>query len=263
MTSNIRILVAEDNEVNQHLIQRILSRLGYEPVLAKNGVQVLNKMDKQSFDLILMDIQMPEMDGITTTKLIRAHYESEKQPVIFALTAETATEGIEKYYSAGMNGILSKPIQIDQLVKVIDGVSSKANHTPVEIHSDNKAVALTSFSVLDADVIVEFMELMGDDGTDAAKHLIDLFFQGTPELIQKIETAYGQQDLAEVKKLVHTLKGSSSQIGAKRLEQFCVRLEGLLNQFGLEPFGTFITGIKQEFRMLEESLKDFLIRLNN
>ena len=263
MTSNLRILLAEDNEVNQHLMLRILNRIGYNAVLAKNGIQVLNKMDKQDYDLILMDIQMPGMDGITATKLIRAHYAPEKQPAIYALTADTADEGLDRYMAAGMNGMLSKPIQVDDLRRVIEKVANKTQEQEsVEIHSDNKASALTSYPVLDTEVLGDFMKLMGEDGQDSARHLIELYQQGTPELLQKIQTAYSQNDLDDLLKLVHTLKGSSSQIGARRMEQFCVRLEVLLKQSGIEPFTTFLPGIKQEYTVLSDALEEFMAGWN-
>ena len=117
MRTELKILLAEDNDVNQHLMMRVLNRIGYEAVLAKTGVQVLNKMDREDFDVILMDIQMPEMDGITATKLIRAHYPPEKQPRIIALTAEV--EGREKYLAAGMDDILTKPVQIEAITAML------------------------------------------------------------------------------------------------------------------------------------------------
>lgn len=257
MPSNLRILLAEDNEVNQHLMMRILSRIGYDATLAKNGIQVLNKMDKQDYDVILMDIQMPAMDGLTATKLIRAHYAPDKQPKIIALTAETSMEGREKFLAAGMNGMLTKPVDIDDLVAVLGKLSNEPQPEEDESPSDNKASALSDYPVLDENVIGDFMKLMGEDGQDSARHLIDLYKQGTPELIGKIEKADNQKNLPEVQKLIHTLKGSSSQVGARRMEQFCIRLEVLLKRSGIEPFGAFISGIKQELSVLNEALDDF------
>lgn len=256
--SNLRILLAEDNEVNQHLMMRILSRIGFEATLAKNGIQVLNKMDKQDFDVILMDIQMPGMDGLTATKLIRAHYAPEKQPKIIALTAETSMEGKERFLSAGMNGMLTKPVDIDELVAVLNKITNTKQPEEVENHLDNKASAISDYPILEISVIGDFMTLMAEDGQDSARHLIDLYKKDTPELIKKIELATNRKNLTEVQKLIHTIKGSSSQIGARRMEQFCIRLEGLLKRSGIEPFGTFVSGIKQEYSVLVEALDEFV-----
>ncbi|MBA4383834.1 MAG: hypothetical protein C0410_03795 [Anaerolinea sp.] len=256
--SDLRILLAEDNEVNQHLMLRILARVGYDAVLAKTGIQVLNKMDRQDFDIILMDIQMPDMDGVTATKLIRAHYAPEKQPKIIALTAESSTEGREEYFAAGMNDVLTKPVQIDALVNILANISVQTEDAEGSQRDQNKAASLNDFPILDESVMHDFMSLMGDEGKESALHLVDLFKSGTPGLIEQIETTSDKKNKDELLRALHTLKGSSSQVGGRRMEQFCSRLEVLVKQSGIEPFVTFIPGIKQEFFELRMALDEFL-----
>jgi response regulator RpfG family c-di-GMP phosphodiesterase len=213
--------------------------------------------------LILMDIQMPDMDGITATQLIRAHYAPEKQPKIIALTAEALTEGVEKYLKVGMNGVLNKPVQIDELVSALSGISREALlQSHAEDLSQNKASSLSEFPTLDTSVIDDFMKLMSEEGKESAIHLIDLYKNGTPDLIGKIEGAFAQRNLKELLKLIHTLKGSSSQIGALRMVEFCSRLEVLLKQSGIEPFATFIPGLKEEFSTLDQGLNEFITNLD-
>ena len=256
--SDLRILLAEDNEVNQHLMLRILSRVGYDAVLAKTGIQVLNKMDRQDFDIILMDIQMPEMDGITATKLIRAHYAPEKQPKIIALTAESSIEGREKYFAAGMNDVLTKPVQIDALVNLLANISVQSDDEDAVGRDQNKSASLNDFPILDESVMRDFMSLMEDEGKDSARHLVDLFKSGTPGLIDEIETASDKKKKDDLLRALHTLKGSSSQVGGRRMEQFCSRLEVLVKQSGVDPFVTFVSGVKQEFLELRLALDEFL-----
>ena len=261
MTSNLRILLAEDNEVNQHLMMRILARIGYEVTLAKTGIQVLNKMDRQDFDVILMDIQMPEMDGITATKLIRAHYAPEKQPRIIALTADTSEEKKKEIFSAGMNDMLTKPVQIAELAGFLQNLTTGELAAHQEVLTPKRASSLNDFPTLEQTVIGEFLMLMGEEGKNSACHLIELYRNGTPELIKKIETASTRKDLEVLLKTIHTLKGSSSQIGALRMVELCARLEVLLKQSGIEPFLTFLPSIQQEFLAIDEALTDFLKRL--
>lgn len=256
--SDLRILLAEDNEVNQHLMMRILTRIGYDAVLAKTGIQVLNKMDRQDFDIILMDIQMPEMDGVTATKLIRAHYAPEKQPKIIALTAESSIEGREKYLAAGMNDVLTKPVQIDALVNILANISVQTEDQDGGEREQNKSVSLNDFPILDESVMRDFMSLMGDEGKESARHLVDLFKSGTPGLVDQIETASDKKNKEDLLRALHTLKGSSSQVGGRRMEQFCSRLEVLVKQSGVEPFATFVSGVKQEFLELRMALDEFL-----
>jgi len=254
----LRVLLAEDNEVNQHLMGRILSRMGYEPVLAKNGIQVLNKMDREDFDVILMDIQMPEMDGITATKLIRGHYPPEKQPLIIALTAEV--EGSERYLAAGMDDVLTKPVQLEALEALLSRSSSKTDHDPQK-EKPPTATVLTDFQTLDRQVLNDFRTLLAEETNESVLKLVELFLTGTPDLIKKIELAADQKAEEDVLKHLHTLKGSCSQVGASRLQQLCARLETLIKQSGMDPFLAFISAIKQEFSDVNKKLDEYVLEL--
>jgi CheY-like chemotaxis protein len=113
----LRILVAEDNPVNQTLAVRTLSKLGYETAVAENGVLALEEIQNTVYDIILMDVQMPEMDGLEATRLIRQS--STVQPVIIAMTANAMTEDREACLQAGMDDYISKPIRMEQLVQTL------------------------------------------------------------------------------------------------------------------------------------------------
>jgi signal transduction histidine kinase/CheY-like chemotaxis protein/ligand-binding sensor domain-containing protein len=113
----LRLLVAEDNPLNQKLILRVLGKLGYQPHLANDGQEVLNKLKEQTFDVILMDIQMPNLDGLQATKLIRQTYGD--KPLILALTANAMNDDKEACLKAGMNGYLSKPLKLKLLVEAL------------------------------------------------------------------------------------------------------------------------------------------------
>ena len=255
MSSDLKILLAEDNDVNQHLMLRILSRIGYDATLAKTGIQVLNKMDRDDFDVILMDIQMPEMDGVTATKLIRAHYAPEKQPRIIALTAEV--EGRERFFAAGMDDILTKPVQIETLTAMLERIGEGKDSTNDTDMPDRSSISLNEFQVLDEKVLDDFRVLLGEEGNEGVNQLIELYKAGTPVMIQKIESAAEQNNIEELLKQLHTLKGSSSQVGATRMEQLCARLEVLIKQSGIEPFLVFLPGIKEEFSELSNALDGF------
>jgi signal transduction histidine kinase/DNA-binding response OmpR family regulator len=112
----LRILVAEDNLINQKLIVGVLNKLGYQPLVAENGLQVLKKLQNQTFDVILMDVQMPEMDGLEATQEIRKDI-TLLQPVIIAMTASAMREDKENCINAGMNDYMSKPIIIKELLE--------------------------------------------------------------------------------------------------------------------------------------------------
>jgi CheY-like chemotaxis protein len=111
------MLVAEDNIMNQKLILRVLSKLGYKADLANDGQEVLNMMGHKKYDIILMDVQMPNLDGLEATRQIRQQYGP--KPIILAMTANALTEDKQNCYEAGMNGYLSKPIGLELLVNTL------------------------------------------------------------------------------------------------------------------------------------------------
>jgi CheY-like chemotaxis protein len=112
------ILIAEDNLINQKLITKVVNKLGYDPLVVNNGNQVIEALENQSYDIILMDVQMPELDGLETTRIIR---KSEfKQPYIIAMTASAMAEDKTAALEAGMNHFISKPVNIQALVDVLE-----------------------------------------------------------------------------------------------------------------------------------------------
>ena len=109
----LEILVAEDNLINQKVILHILNKLGYKPVLVENGAKAVDEARQKQYDIILMDMQMPEMDGVQATRFIRQNLES--QPIIIALTANTMQGDQEECLNAGMNDYISKPVRLEEL----------------------------------------------------------------------------------------------------------------------------------------------------
>lgn len=117
-----RILLTEDNMINQKVASKMLDRLGYRVEIASNGYEALEALQRQQFDVIFMDIQMPEMDGIETTQHIRQNLPAESQPYIIALTANALEGEREKYLSHGMNDYISKPVQIEKIIEALKNV---------------------------------------------------------------------------------------------------------------------------------------------
>jgi CheY-like chemotaxis protein len=114
----LRILIAEDNRMNQKLAMRILGKLGYDPDIAENGKEVLEEVSKRNYDLILMDVQMPEMDGLEATRMIRVCLEN--QPVIIAMTANAMQGDREECLKNGMDDYISKPVNLEELVIMLE-----------------------------------------------------------------------------------------------------------------------------------------------
>jgi CheY-like chemotaxis protein len=133
----LRILVAEDNKINQKLILKVLDKLGYKTELAETGKEVITTINQRQFDLILMDVQMPEMDGIETTRRIREFMEI--QPMIIAMTANAMKEDKDDCLEAGMDDFLSKPVKLEDIVNMLAKWSNiaraKATGTKIDIRA--------------------------------------------------------------------------------------------------------------------------------
>ena len=123
----MKILIAEDNIVNQKLISRLLEKMGYLADVAANGIEVLSAMNAKNYDIIFMDMQMPEMDGLETTRRIVDKYDVSIRPTIIALTANALVGDREKCLAAGMDDYLSKPISIEMLQHKLANFSKRSH----------------------------------------------------------------------------------------------------------------------------------------
>ena len=141
-THPLRILLAEDNTVNQRMFEITLERLGFSVELASTGRQVLNMLENRSFDVILMDMHMPEMDGLDATRHIVANWDESERPFIFALTAAVMQEDRDRCYSAGMQSFLTKPLQIEELISVLKSVKPLSKRS--RNHADQKPIVRTT-----------------------------------------------------------------------------------------------------------------------
>jgi CheY-like chemotaxis protein len=121
----LRILVAEDNVVNQKLALRILQQMGYRADLASNGIEAIESVERQPYDVVLMDVQMPEMDGLEASRRITAKWPADARPRIVAMTANAMQGDREMCLAAGMDDYITKPIRVDQLVEALNHVSAR------------------------------------------------------------------------------------------------------------------------------------------
>jgi CheY-like chemotaxis protein len=121
----LRILLAEDNVVNQKLAMRVLQQMGYRADLASNGIEAVECVERQTYDVVLMDVQMPEMDGLEASRRITAQWQAQERPRIVAMTANAMQGDREMCIEAGMDDYLTKPIRVDQLVLALHNVNPR------------------------------------------------------------------------------------------------------------------------------------------
>ncbi|MCP8968941.1 ATP-binding protein [Ectobacillus ponti] len=248
-----RILLAEDNVVNQKLAVRVFKNIGYEVDLAVNGEEVLHKLKKQSYDVIFMDVQMPYMDGLEATRIIRREY-TERQPVIIAMTANAMAEDRERCFAAGMDDFLSKPILVQEIQRSLQ-------HWLAVKEQENCRQApesTPSAELLDRDMIQELWEL---GGKEFLFELVELFEEQAASLLEVIRQSVIQQDIQRLREAVHGLKGISLNTGAARMAQVCKDIEDIIKSHTLD--WTAVNGTEQQlWRLQAETIqqlqKDFL-----
>lgn len=221
----LRILLAEDNVVNQKVALAILNRLGYRADIAANGFEVLEALERQAYDVVLMDVQMPEMDGVAATHQIRQRWTQAKQPRVIAMTANALNGDREKYLEAGMDDYISKPVHIDELITALtkDRAPSPAEQEP----GISSPVLLETAGppAIDPTILDEFGEMMGEEGPEMILELIDIFLADSPGLLTRLQIGSHQMDGHEVRQAAHSLKSSSASVGALELSKMCQVLE--------------------------------------
>jgi two-component system, sensor histidine kinase and response regulator len=217
--ASLRVLLVEDNLVNQRLAQHLLTKMGHSFTLAENGRQAVAAFGVESFDFILMDIQMPEMNGFEATAVIREQEErtgSGRVPIV-ALTAHAMTGDREKCLAAGMDAYVSKPLHLDVLTQTITELLRKG---AAPVVSARPPVVAASPWVNRAQALAR---VEGDE--DVLKQMIELFLDDCPKVCADIETALHRADVAAIVAPAHMLKGSVSVFGAPAAEAAARRLE--------------------------------------
>lgn len=233
----LQILLADDIATNRKLGEQILKRQGYAPDLAVDGLDVLEKLKETAYDVILMDIEMPNMDGIDATREIRRLY-GENGPWIIALTANAMVGDQDRYLREGMNGYVSKPIRLHDLVAALEscpkagaGVEAAAPDPGKDPKSAPAAPSQSpdtaSGGTLDTAALAALMDLSGNDA-ELFRELADSFLDEAPELVTDMVTAAANGDRTVVRQRAHALKGNSNDFGAVRLAGLCSTLEGQL-----------------------------------
>jgi PAS domain S-box-containing protein len=214
----LRILVAEDVAVNQKLIVTMLARLGYRPDVAGNGLEVLGALERQGYDLVLMDVQMPEMDGLEATRRIRQRWPGPGGPRVVALTANAMPGDQEACAAAGMDDYLTKPVKAEALEAALlrlgpgrDGVGGPLPATG----------AAREEPLLEWHAVAELCE------SDPAllRELVELFREHGPALVQTLREAAAAGDADRVRLSAHNLKGAAASLGARALAAACGGLE--------------------------------------
>jgi signal transduction histidine kinase/CheY-like chemotaxis protein len=241
--SSLRILLAEDNAVNQRVALRLLDQLGYGADVASNGLEALTALERQPYDVVLMDVQMPELDGLDASRRIVELWPAGSRPRIIAMTANAMPEDRAACLAAGMDDYVAKPIRPNEL-RVALGRARPLGDTRT---ADAKGLDVS----LDAGAIESLRELGGEE---FLAEVVATFLSDAPALVATLRTTYEQGDAEGLRRAAHTLKANGQTFGAGRFSELCRELEGRARGDGLAGTAELVDRIEREYPALEQAL---------
>ena len=260
----LRILLAEDNTVNQKLALRLLERMGYRADVVANGLEVLEALQRQRYDVILMDVQMPDMDGLEASRTIHESQPADEHPRIVAVTANAMQGDREECLAAGMDDYLTKPIQIKALQEALErvGLWARIHRRPTNPLKPVKTAPLTleaeeqaaPGSALDPAVLAELRQFQTEGEPDIVQELAAAFQFETPPLLQTLRQAVAEGQPEQLKRAAHNLKGSSNNLGARAMAAFSAELETIGKSGALEGARELVTRLEQEYQRVCQAL---------
>jgi signal transduction histidine kinase/CheY-like chemotaxis protein/HPt (histidine-containing phosphotransfer) domain-containing protein len=275
----LRLLLAEDNATNQKLALRVLARLDYQADVVTNGREALEALRRQPYDVVLMDVQMPEMDGLEATRQLRRDLPETRQPYVIAMTANAIQGDREQCLAAGMDDYVSKPIRLQELVRALGqgralapGASAPggpAGHAVPAAHAEpadqtgprgqpsagTGAAPSTAGPVLDAIALANLQSLVGG-GPDGLAMLIDSFLEDAPSLLLELEQHIQAGDAPEVRRVAHSLKSNGADFGASTFADLCKELEAMGKSGTLDGAAELAARIETEYGRVRAALAE-------
>jgi signal transduction histidine kinase/HPt (histidine-containing phosphotransfer) domain-containing protein len=244
----LRLLLADDNPINQKVGLSVLQKLGYRADLANNGLEVLKALEQKSYDVLFLDVQMPEMDGLEAARQICQRWSPEKRPCIIAMTGNALLGDREKCLAAGMDDYISKPVRVGELQAAIEHWGPLRART-----SDTTFLTRrTAEDLLDQALLAEFRSMAPADGVNVLQELVDLFLEGAPQRLVQISNSI--KDAPKLAFHAHSLKSMSLNLGAKRVVQLAQKLEDLARAEALDGAPALLLELQAAFNQTKTQL---------
>ena len=252
-----RILLVEDNLVNQQVAVRMMERMGYKADTVKHGREALDTLALSKYDIVLMDCQMPEMDGYSATREFRRREGSVRHTTIIGVTAHALNGDREDCIKAGMDDYLAKPVTPQDMVEVLDRWVLKINHLSGNGNAVPGAAGPTDSdkATLDERVLAELRECERPGESSFVAHLIEIFLEDLNRRLAEIRDALSEGDAERIRRAAHALKGASGELGAARLRELCSRLEAQITQESLDGAAGVIRSIEEEADRVRHALE--------
>ncbi|MDJ0733149.1 MAG: response regulator [Nostocaceae cyanobacterium] len=245
---NLRILLAEDNVVNQKLAILTLKKMGHAADIASNGLEVIEALHRQPYDMVLMDVQMPEMDGLTATQEICKYWSSSSRPRIIAMTANAMQEDKEKCLQAGMDDYISKPIRVEELKQALSRCQ------PLTFNQ-SYLVEITQNQTIDTTVLQTLIDMAGEEAPIIINELINSYLQDAEVRLKTIATAIEGQNPSLLYQAAHALKSASANIGANTMADLSKQLEAISRAGNIDGTATLYMQLQGEYQQVKNSLQ--------
>jgi signal transduction histidine kinase/DNA-binding response OmpR family regulator/HPt (histidine-containing phosphotransfer) domain-containing protein len=261
-----RVLLAEDNPLNQEVAKAMLAKLGLAVDVANNGEEALALIEKQAYDLVLMDCQMPVMDGYQATAAIRARQANNaKRLPIIALTANAMQGDREQCINAGMDDYLAKPYSRPQLEQVLSRWLQPEN-APLPAGAEPASVAAAEpdlpAPVRDATINMKFIDQLREldpvGGMGLARQILQVYLDSTGKLVSQAEQAIAADDAEALRFAAHSLKSSSANVGAETLSGLFKQLEGLAREANLGDASALFDSAQCEYAQVRHEISALL-----
>ncbi|MBD1937773.1 PAS domain S-box protein [Microcoleus sp. FACHB-68] len=255
----LRILIAEDNSINQKVALKQLSSAGYEADVAANGEEVLQLLKTIPYDLVLMDCQMPILDGFNTTIEIKRRQENAfaagRRPVVIAMTANAMKEDRDRCLSAGMDDYLSKPVSKEKLIATIERWShykqaeqKAATDKLADVSEDKEAEA--------AEFDWEHLHSLSEGNAEFELELLQMFVEDSQIHLEKAKTAIAGHNIRQLQQESHHLKGSTGNIGATAMHLAAAKLDQLAHQEELEGMLDLVSDLEKFLKQIEQLINN-------
>jgi CheY-like chemotaxis protein/HPt (histidine-containing phosphotransfer) domain-containing protein len=220
----LRLILADDNPINQKVGLSVLHKLGYRADIANNGLEVLKALEQKAYDILFLDVQMPEMDGLEAARQICQRWSAEKRPRIIAMTGNALIGDREKCLQAGMDDYISKPVRIGELQSALQ------RWGPLKATKSETAFLLrpkagSPDNLLDQAIIAELRNMAPSDGVSMLQELVDLFLEAAPPRIAQISQSINDGPMLAFH--AHALKSMGLNLGVKRIVELAQKLEDL------------------------------------
>jgi PAS domain S-box-containing protein len=259
----LRILLAEDHVINQRMALLILEQMGYRATVAANGLEVLENLRRQPYDVILMDLQMPEMDGMATTLRICQEWQSVSRPRIIAMTASAMQGDRQLCLEAGMDDYLTKPIQIEELARALRQchplekpkqekiAEATADLVPGLSHSTTQEL---QEAIIDPQAFLQLQQLVHSNPLEFLIEMISLYLEETPKLLHAMRDSLAQADFKTLRRSAHTLQSSSATMGALPFAKLCAVLEDRARAEDLTEAAAQVSVIEAAYQAVHAAL---------